>query len=192
MTLFLLGLAIFFGVHLYSATRSRHAEYDLKKRLGYGLFMSGYSLISLIGFGLMIYGFGATRGVGVLYVPPVWLQHINFALTVPAMILLVASQLPVGVIMKVTKHPMLLAVKLWAFGHLLANGELNSVILFGSFLAFAVFDRIMVKRRGDEGPGPDAVVNPVMDLIALAVGLGIWASIAFWLHPVLFGVQAMP
>lgn len=192
MTLFLLGLAIFFGVHLYSATRSRHAEYDLKKRLGYGLFMSGYSLISLIGFGLMIYGFGATRGGGVLYVPPVWLQHINFALTVPAMILLVASQLPVGVIMKVTKHPMLLAVKLWAFGHLLANGELNSVILFGSFLAFAVFDRIMVKRRGDEGPGPDAVVNPVMDLIALAVGLGIWASIAFWLHPVLFGVQAMP
>ena len=87
---------------------------------------------------------------------------------------------------------MLLAVKLWAFGHLLANGELNSVILFGSFLAFAVFDRIMVKRRGDEGPGPDAVVNPTMDLIALAVGLGIWASIAFWLHPVLFGVQAMP
>jgi len=192
MTLFLLGLAIFFGIHLYSATRSRHAEYDLKKRLGYGLFMSGYSLISLIGFGLMIYGFGATRGLGVLYVPPVWMQHINFALTVPAMVLLVASQLPVGVIMKMTKHPMLLAVKLWAFGHLLANGELNSVILFGSFLAFAVFDRIMVKRRGDEGPGPDAVVNPTMDLIALAVGLGIWASIAFWLHPVLFGVQAMP
>jgi len=192
MTLFLLGLAIFFGLHLYSATRSRHAEYDLKKRLGYSVFMSGYSVISLIGFGLMIYGFGATRGAGVLYVPPTWMQHINLLLTIPAMVLLIASQLPVGVIAKVTKHPMLLAVKLWAFGHLLANGELNSVILFGSFLAYAVFDRIMVKRRGDIGPGPDAEVNSTMDLIALGAGLGVWALIAFWLHPILFGVRAVP
>lgn len=191
MTLFLLGLAIFFGLHLYSATRSRHAEYDLKKRLGYSVFMSGYSLISLVGFGLMIYGFGATRGVGVLYVPPVWMQHINLVLTLPAMVLLIASQLPVGRIMKMTKHPMLLAVKLWAFGHLLANGELNSVILFGSFLAYAVFDRIMVKRRGDIGPGPDTVANPTMDLIALGGGLATWAAIAFWLHPILFGVRAI-
>ena len=191
MTLFLAGLAIFFGLHLYSALRSRHAEYDLKKRVGYGVFMSSYSVLSLIGFGLIIYGFGATRGLGVLYVPPVWMQHINLLLTIPAMILLIASQLPVSNIMKATNHPMLLAVKLWAFGHLLANGELNSVILFGSFLAYAVFDRIMVKRRGDIGPGPDAAANPTMDLIAIVGGLVTWTAIAFWLHPVLFGVPAI-
>ncbi|NQY97055.1 MAG: NnrU family protein [Henriciella sp.] len=191
MTLFLTGLAIFFGLHLYSAMRSRHAEYDLKKRVGYGVFMSSYSVLSLIGFGLIIYGFGATRGLGVLYVPPTWMQHINLLLMIPALVLLIASQLPVSNIMKATKHPMLLAVKLWAFGHLLANGELNSVILFGSFLAYAVFDRIMVKRRGDIGPGPDAVANPTMDLIAVGGGLVTWAAIAFWLHPVLFGVPAI-
>lgn len=191
MTLFLAGLAIFFGLHIYSATRSRHAEYDLKKRLGYSVFMSGYSVISLIGFGLIIYGFGATRGAGVLYLPPVWMQHINLALMIPALILLIASQLPAGWIKKTTKHPMLLAVKLWAFGHLLANGELNSVMLFGSFFAYAVFDRIMVKRRGDLGPGPDVALDSKMDLISLGGGLATWALIAFWLHPILLGVAAI-
>ena len=154
--------------------------------------MGSYSLISLIGFGLIIYGFGETRGMGVLYVPPTWLAHINLVLTIPALILLVASQIPAGYIKKATKHPMLLAVKLWAVGHLLANGELNSVMLFGSFLAFAVFDRIMVKRRGDNGPGPDVALKPDMDIISVLVGLGIWAAIALWLHPILFGVYALP
>lgn len=191
MTLFLVGLAIFFGLHIYSAFRSRHAEYDLKKRVGYGPFMSVYSVISLIGFGLIIYGYGATRGMGILYAPPIWMQHINLVLMIPALILLVASQLPPGRITKAAKHPMLLAVKLWALGHLLANGELNSLILFGSFLAYAVFDRIMVKRRGDIGPGPDVVLDAKMDAIALVAGLGAWAAIAFWLHPILFGVPAI-
>ena len=86
---------------------------------------------------------------------------------------------------------MLLAVKLWALGHLLANGELNSVILFGSFLAYAIFDRIMVKRRGDNGPGPEVVLDAKMDGIALVGGLAVWGAIAFWLHPVLFGVPAI-
>ena len=192
MTLFLTGLAIFFGLHLYSAVRSRHAEYDLKKRLGYGVFMGGYSVISLIGFALIVYGYGATRGIGLLYSPPIWMKHVNLALMIPAMILLVASQLPPGRISKATKHPMLLAVKLWAAGHLLANGELNSLILFGSFLAYAVFDRIMVKQRGDNGPGPDVALDTKMDGVALIAGLGLWAAIAYWLHPILFGVPAIP
>lgn len=191
MTLFLVGLAIFFGVHIYSAMRSRDPESDLKKRLGYGPFMGGYSLVSLIGFGLIIYGFGASRGLGVLYVPPVWMQHINLLLMVPALILLVASQLPAGHISKTARHPMLLAVKIWALGHLLANGEINSVILFGSFLAYAVFDRIMVKRRGDMGPGPDITLKPAMDAVAIVGGLGLWAAIAYWLHPILFQVPAI-
>ncbi|MFN3211970.1 MAG: NnrU family protein [Henriciella sp.] len=192
MTIYLAGLALFFGVHLYSALRSRETDKDLRERMGYGPFMGVYSLVSLLGFGLIIYGFGATRGAGVLYTPPSWLAHINLLLTVPALILLVASQVPAGYIKKVTKHPMLLAVKLWAFGHLLANGELNSVLLFGSFLAYAIFDRIMVKRRGDNGPGPETTLKPMMDVLAVGIGLAVWAAFALWLHPILFGVHAIP
>ena len=154
--------------------------------------MGLYSVLSLVGFVMIIYGYGATRGAGVLYLPPTWLAHINLLLTIPAFILIVASQIPAGYIKKFSKHPMLLAVKLWALGHLLANGELNSVILFGSFLAYAVFDRIMVKRRGDNGPGPDVTLNPMMDLISVLVGAAVWAAIAIWLHPILFGVYAIP
>ena len=192
MTILLIGLAVFFGLHIFSAVRSRDPDKDIKQKLGYGPYMGLYSLISIVGFVLIVYGFGAARGSGVLYMPPTGLAHINMVLTIPALILLVASQLPAGHIKKATKHPMLLAVKLWALGHLLANGELNSVILFGSFLAYAVFDRIMVKRRGDNGPGPDAALNPMMDVISVIVGLGVWAAIALWLHPILFGVYAVP
>jgi uncharacterized membrane protein len=192
MLMFIAGLVIFFGVHVFSAVRSRAPENDLKTRMGYGPFMGLYSVLSLIGFVLIIYGYGATRGLGILYNPPTWLAHINLVLTIPALILLVASQLPAGHIKRATKHPMLLAVKLWALGHLLANGEINSVILFGSFLAYAVFDRIMVKRRGDNGPGPDATLNPMMDAISVVGGAAVWAAIALWLHPILFGVVAIP
>ncbi|MEM9178124.1 MAG: NnrU family protein [Pseudomonadota bacterium] len=192
MTLYILGLAIFFGLHLDTAVRSRAPEKDLRVRFGEGPYMGLYSIISLIGFVMIIYGFGATRGAGVLYVPPTWMAHINLVLTIPALILLVASQIPAGRIKKATKHPMLLAIKLWALGRLLTNGELNSLLLFGSFLAYAIFDRILVKRRGDIGPGPDATLNPVMDVIWIVAGLGVWAAIAFWLHPILFGVVAMP
>ncbi len=192
MALFLSGLVIFFGTHIFSAIRPRSEGQDLRKRLGEGPYMGLYSVLSLVGFVMIIYGYGATRGAGVLYVPPTWLAHINLLLTIPAFILIVASQIPAGYIKKVTKHPMLLAVKLWALGHLLANGELNSVILFGSFLAYAVFDRIMVKRRGDNGPGPDVTLNPMMDMISVLVGAAAWAAIAIWLHPILFGVYAIP
>lgn len=192
MIILLIGLAVFFGLHIFSAVRSREPGKDIKERLGYGPYMGLYSLVSIASFVLIVYGFGAARGSGVLYTPPTGLAHINLVLTIPALILLVASQIPAGHIKKATKHPMLLAVKLWALGHLLANGELNSVLLFGSFLAYAVFDRIMVKRRGDNGPGPDAALNPMMDVVSIVVGLGVWAAIALWLHPVLFGVYALP
>jgi uncharacterized membrane protein len=100
--------------------------------------------------------------------------------------------MPTGHIKKAVKHPMLLAVKIWATGHLLANGELNSVLLFGSFLAYGVLDRIAVKKRGDNGPGPDVKANVMGDVGAVVVGLGAYAAIAHWLHPILFGVSALP
>ena len=189
MTLFIAGLVIFFGTHLFSAVRSRAPGKDLKQKLGYGPYMGLYSLVSIVGFVLICMGFGATRDAGVLYTPPGWGRYVNYALMIPALILLVASQIPAGHIKKLARHPMLVAVKLWATGHLLSNGELNAVILFGAFLAYAVFDRIMVKRRGDNGPGPDVVAKPVNDIIAVVVGLIAYVAIAHYLHPVLFGVS---
>ena len=191
MTVFVAGLLIFFGSHIYSALRSREPGKDIKTRIGYGPYMGLYSLVSLIGLILIVYGYGATRGAGMVYDAPSWGVHVNLLLMLLALVLLVAAQIPAGYIKRVSKHPMLLSVKLWAFGHLLANGELNSVILFGSFLAYAIFDRVMVKRRGDNGPGPDASVSTAMDVAAIVVGGAVWAALAFWLHPVLFGVEVI-
>ncbi len=192
MTFLVLGLVIFFGAHLFSAFRSRETGKDIRVKMGAGPYMGLYSLVSLAGFVLIVWGYGAARPAPILYVPPPGLAHLNLALMLPAMVLLVASQLPAGRIAKAVKHPMLLAVKIWAFGHLLANGELNSVVLFGSFLAYGVIDRIAVKRRGDNGPGPDKVLSGTSDLIALGAGIALYVVILLWLHPVLFGVAARP
>lgn len=191
MLILIAGLALFFVPHVFSAVRSRAKEDDLRAK-NEGLYMGLYSLISLAGFVLIIYGYGLTRGAGMVYVPPVWLKHINLLLMIPAMILLVASQIPMSHLKRLSKHPMLVAVKLWAVGHLLANGELNSVLLFGSFLAFAVFDRIMVKRREVANGVAIAEAKVTWDIVAVLVGLGLYFALFFWLHPILFGVEARP
>lgn len=192
MTYLILGIIIFFGAHLFSAFRSRAPGRDLKAKLGYGPYMGLYSLVSAVGLGLMIWGFGAARPAPILYTPPTGLAHLNLALMLPAMILLAAAYLPTGRIKKAVKHPMLAAVKIWALGHLLANGELNSVLLFGSFLAYGVIDRIAVKKRGDIGPGPDAPVSAVGDIGAIVIGAGAYVAILLWLHPILFVMPALP
>ncbi|HBN94351.1 MAG TPA: NnrU family protein, partial [Hyphomonas sp.] len=93
---------------------------------------------------------------------------------------------------KALKHPMLVAVKLWALGHLLANGEWNSIILFGSFLAYAVIDRIAVKKRGDNGPPGDVAVSNMGDIGALVIGTGVYVAFVFHLHQWLIGVPVVP
>lgn len=192
MTYLVLGLVIFFGAHLFTTFRSRAPGKDIKARLGYGPYMGLYSLVSAVGLGLIIWGFGAARPAPVLYVPPAGFAHLNLALMLPALILLAAAYLPTGRIKKEVKHPMLAAVKIWALGHLLANGELNSVLLFGSFLAYGVIDRIALKKRGDLGPGPNAPVSAMGDLAAIGIGAGAYAAILLWLHPILFGMPALP
>ena len=192
MQILLSGLFIFFGPHIFSTVRSRSGESGLRARLGYVPYMLGFSLITLIGFGLIVYGYGESRGGPLLYTPPTFLQHLNSVFMLPAFVLLVASQLPAGRIKRATKHPMLLAVKLWATGHLLANGELNSVLLFGSFLAYAVFARIIAKKRGDNGVGDDVALSSTADFGAIIGGSGLFVILVVWLHPLLFGVQAIP
>ena len=185
------GLVLFFGAHLFSAFRSRAPGKDLRQRMGYGPYMGLYSLVALAGFGLIIYGYDAARWMGSLYFAPSWGRHLNMTLMLPAMIILVAAYLPTGRIKKTLKHPMLVAVKLWALGHLLANGEWNSVILFTSFLAYAIIDRIAVKKRGDNGPPADVAPSSLGDIGALVIGIGVYLAFVFHLHEFLIGVPVL-
>jgi uncharacterized membrane protein len=186
---FIGGLAIFFAAHLYSSFRPR-GEGDIQSRMGRGPYMGLYSLISLLGFAAMVWGFGNLKPWIPIWTPPVWTRHIALTLMLPALILIVAAYAPTGFIKKAVKHPMLLAVKIWAFAHLTANGDLAGIILFGSFLLYGVVDRIAVKRRGDVGAA-NANPNILGDMIAVAVGGAAYGAIAFYLHPILFGVTVV-
>jgi uncharacterized membrane protein len=142
-----------------------------------------------VGLALIAWGFGhyrATEWIDIWY-PPKALKHITVALMLPAVILVVAAYIR-GRIYIAVKHPMLSGVKLWAAGHLLANGDLGSIILFGSFLGWAVFDRISLKHRVDAGAPPIPVGGVGNDLIAIAVGLVAYLALGFAFHPVVIGV----
>jgi uncharacterized membrane protein len=125
-----------------------------------------------------------------LWYPPLWTRHLALALMLPAMIALVAAYVP-SRIHTALKHPMLVAIKLWALAHLLANGDLGSLILFGSFLAFAVYDRISVKRRAALGPLGTKTGPWINDVIVLVAGSGLYVVILLWLHRLVIGVSPL-
>ena len=166
---------------------------NMISRIGEGPFKGVYSLVSVIGIVLVVYSFGQARQVtGMLYNPPIWMSHLALTLMLISMICLVASSLPAGYIATKTKHPMILAVKIWALAHLLANGETSSVILFASFLAWGVAMRISAKRRERAG---EVVTRPFVsaryDIIAVVLGVVLWAAIIWKLHEWLIGVQPL-
>jgi uncharacterized membrane protein len=193
MVWLILGLALFLGVHSVSivSPQGRHA---LAQRLGEGGFKGLYTLVSLAGFALIVWGYGLAREAPVLlYTPPTGMRHLAALLMLPVFVLLFAAYLP-GRIQRAAKHPMLLAVKFWALAHLLANGTLADVLLFGGFLAWAVADRISVKRRASAGllrSAPTRAGGPVNDAIALVGGLAVYAVFVLWAHAWLFGVRPM-
>jgi uncharacterized membrane protein len=186
----ILGLLLFFAAHVF--TTKREARAQAVARLGEGTYKIIYSLVSLAGLALIIWGFAHYRATGWIDVwyPPKALKHIALALMLPAVIMVVASYLR-GRIYTTLKHPMLAGVKLWATAHLLANGDLGSIILFGSFLGWAVFDRISLKRRGDAGGPPIPVGGLTNDLLAVAVGILAYLALAFAFHPVVIGVPVV-
>lgn len=185
------GIVLFFGTHLFTTFRSRAPGSDIKVKLGYGPYMGLYSLAAIAGLALLIYGYGQMRPSAVLWLPPVWTSHLNIAVQLAAFIILFAAYTPTGYIKKTLKHPMLVGIKLWALGHLLANGELNSILLFASFLAYAVIDRVALKKRGDNGPLPGTVPNITGDVLAVSLGAGFWAAMVFGLHQILFGMAVL-
>src|SRR5919197_84040 len=186
----ILGLILFFGVHTFTAQRKLRAR--VISATGEGGYKVGYSLASFAGLALIIWGFAKYRATGWIDVwyPPVALKHITVALMLPAVILVVASYIR-GRIYTTLKHPMLAGIKLWAAAHLLANGDLGSIILFGSFLAWAVYDRISLKYRSDGGAPPIPVGGPGHDLIPIPVGLVAYLALAFAFHPVVIGVPVV-
>jgi uncharacterized membrane protein len=186
----IVGLVLFLGAHSFTTRR------DLRARLiastGEGSYKMLYSLASLAGLVLIVWGFAHYRATGWIDVwsPPRALKHLNLALMLPAVIFVVAAYIR-GTIYVKLKHPMLAGVKLWAFGHLLANGDLGGIILFGSFLGWAVYDRISLKRRSDPGSPPIPVGGITNDLIAVAVGFVAYLALAFVFHPVVIGVPVV-
>jgi uncharacterized membrane protein len=183
MILFILGLALFFASHLFTPF-ARGARQGLIERFGPGGYKALHSAVSAIGFALIIVGWPKADRT-VLYVAPYWLVHVTYALTLLALIFLAAAYLPKGRLAAAVKHPMLAGVKAWALAHLLVNGDVRSLILFGSFLAYGVIDRIMVKKREEASFAPGPVAN---DALAVVVGAAAWAAIYFALHPYIAGV----
>ena len=186
MAVLIIGLVIFFGAHSIAIVSPEFRNRALQ-RLGEVAWKGLYGLTSLAGFGLMVYGFGLARAAPVVvYAPPYWMRYVTLLLMLPVFPLLIAAYLP-GRIKTAAKHPMLAAVKFWAFAHLLANGRLPDVLLFGAFLAWAVLDRISLKRRPPKNVRT-APAGPFNDLIAVVLGLALYALTIGWAHVRLFGV----
>jgi uncharacterized membrane protein len=182
----IIGAVVFFGAHLFSTLRKR-GEGDVKTRLGYRPYMGLFTLASLVSLALFAWGWANMRPWPQVWTPPDWTRHIPQSGMPIAMILLAAAYTPVGWIKKTVKHPMLLAVMLWAIVHLCANGDMGAIILFGSFLVYAVIDRIALALRGDKGP---VGVKPSIagDMMAITAGLAAYMVIVFWLHPLIIGL----
>lgn len=190
MLYLIIGLILFLGAHsveIVSSTLRANAVARMGERPWKGL----YALISIVGFILIIWGYGQARQDPILlYAPPVWMRHLSALIMLPVFPLILAAYLP-GRIKAALKHPMLAAVKFWALAHLLSNGMLADVVLFGSFLAWAVADRISFKRRVMR-PIHTAPPGKMNDVIAVVAGLAIYVAFVLWLHLWMIGVSPLP
>lgn len=190
----IIGLVIFFAAHLVPTAPDLRA--GLAKRFGELPVKGAIALASAVGLVVIVIGYHKLQLEPAkdpqIWLPPIWTRHITFLIMLLAFILLVAAYVP-SRIRTGAKHPMLAAVKLWAFGHLLANGDLGSMVLFGSFLAWAVFDRISVKRRGALGPlGAAKPASALNDIAVIVIGAALWAFMLLWGHAHIIGVPLLP
>jgi len=190
MTLLIAGIFLFFLTHSVSIINRQWRD-RMVQQLGENAWKGLYSLVALAGLVLLVMGYGEARlAPTMLYHPPLWLRHVALLLMLPVFPLLVCTYFP-GRIKTAAKHPMLVATKLWALSHLLANGNLADVLLFGSFLLWAVADRISLKRR-QVRPVPTAPATAINDALALGIGVGLYAAFLFSLHGILFGMPLLP
>jgi len=192
MLVMVLGLIVFFAIHLVPT--NVELKNGLVARFGEGGYKALFTVASLIGLTLIVLGFHKLQlhpGKNpILWDPPIWTRHIALPLMLFSMISLVAAYVPSHIHVWL-KHPLLVAIKAWALAHLLANGDLASLVLFGSFLVFAVYDRISVKRRGDLGPLGRGSGPWINDVIVLALGGALYAAIVLYLHELVIGISPL-
>ena len=189
MLVLILGIVVFLGIH---SVRMLAPQWRLDRiaAMGEGTWKGVYSLVSLAGLVLLIWGYVLARPLApVIYVTPFWMVHLTILLMALALISLMVSNLKPGKLKPILKHPMLLAVKIWAMAHLLVNGDLASVLLFGGFLAWAVVDRISEKKRLQAGLTRNPVAGPVKwDVVAVVGGTILYLAFVLVLHKWLIGV----
>jgi uncharacterized membrane protein len=189
MILLVLGLALFLGAH---STRIFAEGWRERRIAAMGVlpWKALYALVSLAGLVLIVYGYGEARAAPlVLWSPPAWTRHLAALLTLPAFVLVAAAYVPGNRLKARVGHPMVLGVKTWAVAHLFANGTLADVVLFGSFLAWAVLDFIAARKRDRAAGVRYAIAGAGRDAVVVVVGLAAWAAFAFWLHAALIGVR---
>jgi len=187
LAILILGLVVFIATHIFVTRREARAA--LIARIGLMAYRALFSLVAIVGLVLIVWGFGRYlhTAYAQVWTPPTWMRHVTVALVWPSIILMTAAYIR-GDIYRKLKHPFLAGVKLWAFAHLLSNGDLGGIILFGSILAWAVFDRISLKRRTDAGAPAIATGGRRNDVIAVIVGTIIYLLLGFFFHPLFIGI----
>jgi uncharacterized membrane protein len=189
MTLLILGLVIFIGVHSVRifADDWRH---QMRNKMGDGAWKGLYSLLSIGGFALIVIGYGMARQeTSIVWTPLMAMKHLAALLTLVAFIMVTAAFVPRNSIKAKLHHPMILGVKVWALAHLLANGTMAQMVLFGSFLAWAVLN-FRAARQRDRANGTQYPAGTMGGtLTTVVVGVALWAAFAFWLHGILIGVR---
>ena len=190
MSALVIGLIVFLGTHSVRIVAEDWRRARIQA-MGTVAWKGLYSAIALLGFVLIVWGYALSRAAPIdVWHPPLWTKHVAALLTIPAFVLLAAAYVSATRIKAAVKHPMLVGVKLWAFAHLLANGRLADIVLFGAFLAWAILD-FRAARARDRAMG--VVVEPgslTRDAIALVVGMIAWAAFAFHLHAAWIGVRS--
>lgn len=189
MTLLILGLVLFLGVHSVRIVGEGWRTATIA-RVGEGAWKGVVSLLSLAGLVLIVWGYGEARQAPqVLWDLPVWVRHLASLLTLVAFVLLAAAYVPGNHLKASLHHPMVLAVKVWALAHLVANNTLADLVLFGAFLVWAVLD-FRAARARDRAAGTVYLGgHRARTAVTAVVGLAAWAVFAFWAHGALFGVR---
>jgi uncharacterized membrane protein len=191
MTFLIVGLILFLGVHSVRIFADPWRSAQIA-RLGEGPWKGLYSLASIVGFVLLLWGFGQARAATlVLWSPPSWTHYVAAVLTLIAFVLIVAAYVPGTRIKAWLHHPMVLGIKVWAFAHLISNGTLADVVLFGSFLVWAIVDFASSRRRDRVAGTVYPAGTAGKDVVAVVVGVVAWAVFLFWLHGWLFRVRPL-
>lgn len=188
-TLLILGLILFLGAHSVRIVAEEWRGQTVA-RVGERTWKGVYSVVSIVGFVLIVMGYSAARQQPILvWSPPIPLRHISSLVNLAALILLVAAYVPGNGLKARLHHPMVLAVKVWAFAHLMANGTLADLLLFGSFLAWAIFDFRAARRRDAEAGTVYPAGTGAATALTVVLGVVVWAGFAFWAHEAWIGVH---